>query len=159
LKPDRLTSADRFREFGALTQHTAKALKVGFIADPEIGQRPRVREISFVDTPDFRLYNNSFILRRRIRYVDGFPTGEPEIVFKFRYPDLQEAAALDVRPKISGKYRIKFKTQALPLTDQIGGYRVLYSHNCQFGISQLHDKDRTAMSTLARVFPALSALK
>ncbi len=159
LKPDRFTSVESFRDFGKLVKRTAKNLKVGFIDDPEAGRRPEIREIIFVDTPDSRLYKHAFILRRRISYVDGFPVGDPEIVFKFRHPDEQKAAALDIRPKISGKYRIKFKAEALPLKDQIGGYRILYSHNCQFGLSQVHEADRTAMSTLARVFPALSALK
>ena len=115
--------------------------------------RPQIREIVFFDTPDFRLYNNAFILRRRISYVDGFPVGDPEIVFKFRHPDEQKATALDVRPKIAGKYRIKFKAEALPLKDQVGGYRLLYSHNCQFGLSQMHDGDKTSMATLAAYFP------
>ena len=74
-----------------------------------------------MDTPDFRLYNNAFILRRRIIYVDGFPVGDPEIVFKFRHPDEQKAAELDVRPNISGKYRIKYKAEALPLKDEDRG--------------------------------------
>jgi hypothetical protein len=180
LKPDRFTAVESFRDFGKLVKRTAKSLKVGFIDDPEAGRRPEIREIIFVDTPDCRLYNNAFILRRRISYVDGFPcrlynnafilrrrisyvdgfpVGDPEIVFKFRHPVEQKAAAVDVRPHISGKYRIKFKAEALPLKDQIGGYRILYSHNCQFGLSQVHEGDQTAMSTLARVFPALSVVK
>jgi hypothetical protein len=40
--------------------------------------------------------------RWRISYVDGFPVGDPEIVFKFRHPDEQQATAMDVRPKIAG---------------------------------------------------------
>jgi hypothetical protein len=159
LKPDRFTSVESFREFGRVVQKTAKKIGVGFIEDPKTSLRPSIREINFLDTSDFRLYNNSFILRRRITYVDGFPTGDPEIVFKFRSPDEQKAMELDVRPKIAGKYRIKFKAQALPLKDQIGGYRILYSHNCQFGLSQVHEADRLAMSTLFRIFPALSILK
>jgi hypothetical protein len=159
LKPDRFTSVDSFRDFGKLVQRTAKNLKVGFITDPQTGLRPEVREIIFFDTPDFRLYNNAFILRRRISYVDGFPAGDPEMVFKFRHPDLQKAAALDVRPKIAGKYQIKFKAEALPLKDELGGYRILYSHNCQFGLSQMHDADKSSMGTLAHVFPALAVLK
>jgi hypothetical protein len=159
LKPDRFTSVQSFRDFGKIVKSTAKRLDVGFIEDREAGLRPEVREILFGDTPDFRLYNNAFILRRRISYVDGFPVGDPEIVFKFRHPDEQKATAMDVRPKIAGKYRIKFKAEALPLKDQVGGYRILYSHNCQFGLSQMHDADRTSMATLVRVFPALAAIK
>jgi len=159
LKPDRFISVQSFRDFGKLVKHTAKTVGVGFIADPNADQRPEVREILFGDTPDFRLYNNAFILRRRICYVDGFPVGDPEIVFKFRHPDKQTATGVDVRPKIAGAYRIKFKAELLPLKDQVGGYRILYSHNCQFGLSQMHDTDKTSMATLVRVFPALASLK
>jgi len=159
LKPDRFTSVESFRDFGKIVQKTAKKVGVGFITDAQSGLRPEIREITFGDTPDFRLYNNAFILRRRIAYVDGFPVGDPEIVFKFRHPDEQQATALDVRPHIAGKYRIKFKAEALPLKDQVGGYRILYSHNCQFGLSQMHEADRTSMATLVRVFPALAAIE
>ena len=160
LKPDRFTSVESFREFGRIVAKTTKQIeKVDFIPDAKAGQRPDVREIVFFDTPDFRLYNNAFILRRRVTYIDGFPEGDPEMVFKFRHPDEKTAAAVDVRPNISGKYQIKFKAEVLPLKDEIGGYRVLYSHNCQFGLSQMHDADKTAMTTLTHVFPALSVLQ
>lgn len=159
LKPDRFVSVDSFREFGRLVQHTAKNLGVGCLIDPKVGRRPDIREIVFMDTPDFRLYNNAFILRRRITYVDGFPVGDPEIVFKFRHPDEMKAAQLDVRPNIEGKYTIKFKAEVLPLKDQIGGFRTLYSHNCQFGLSQMHEGDRLGTWSLAHIFPALAMLK
>ncbi len=159
LKPDRFTSVQSFRDFGAIVAATAKKTGVGFIADPDAGQRPEIREIIFGDTPDFRLYNNAFILRRRISYVDGFPVGDPEIVFKYRHTDEQKATAVDVRPKISGKYRIKFKAEALPLKDEIGGYRILYSHNCVFGLSQIHEANKVGMSTLVKIFPAIAALQ
>jgi hypothetical protein len=159
LKPERFNSVQAFRDFGKLVQRTAKKVGVGFVVDAEAGLRPQVREIVFGDTPDFRLYNNAFILRRRIAYVDGFPVGDPEIVFKFRHPDEGQATAVDVRPKIAGAYRIKFKAEILPLKDQVGGYRILYSHNCQFGVSQMHDSDQTSMATLVKVFPALGAMQ
>ncbi len=159
LKPDGFTSVRAFRDFGRIVQRTARKLGVGFIENPRTELRPEVREIVFGDTEDFRLYNNAFILRRRVSYVDGFPVGDPEIVFKFRHPDAQAATELDVRPKIAGTYRIKFKAEALPLKDRAGGYRILYSHNCQFGLSQTKEGDRLSMATLSRVFPALSRLK
>ena len=159
LKPDRFTSVASFRELGSLVRRTADDLDIGFSSDAVAGQRPQIREINFFDTPDYSLYNNAFILRRRITFEDGFPVGEPEIVFKFRHPDMQKAAELDVRPNIAGKYQIKFKVEALPLRDEIGGIRLLYSHNVQFGVSQVHEGDRFSMATLARVFPALADLK
>lgn len=158
LKPDNFTSVQAFRDFGKIVERTAKKVGVGFIEDREASLRPQIREIIFGDTPDFRLYNNAFILRRRVSYVDGFPVGDPEVVFKFRHPDEKQATAVDVRPKIAGKYRIKFKAEVLPLKDQVGGYRILYSHNCQFGVSQVHEANRS-MATLVKVFPALAALK
>jgi hypothetical protein len=159
LKPDRFTSAHSFADYGALVKHAADEFGIGFSTKGVAGQKPKFREVLFLDTPDFRLYNNAFILRRRIPYENGFPAGEAEIVFKFRHPDMQSAAELDLRPNIPGKYRIKFKAEALPLRDKIGGFRVLYSHNVQFGLSQAPEGDRTSMAMLAHAFPALAALK
>ena len=153
LKPDRFVSVDSFREFGKIVERTAKNLGVDFIADPKASRRPDIREIVFMDTPDFSLYNNAFILRRRITYMDGFPVGDPEIVFKVRHPDEQLAAGLDVRPNIAGAYQIKFKAEILPLKEDVGGLRVLYSHNCGFGLSQMHEGDRLGMWTLSHIFP------
>jgi hypothetical protein len=158
LKPDRFTAAPAFFEYGALVGAVAK--KCGIVLNGMgVALKPQIREVLFLDTPDFQLYNNAFILRRRIRYELGFPTGDPEIVLKFRHPDAQAAAALDVRPNIPGKYRVKFKSEALPLKDDIGGYRLLFSHNVQFGLSQLPEGDQTSMATLAKVFPCLAPLK
>ena len=158
LKPDRFTSVQSFRDFGKLVQRTAKKVGVEFVGSPRAKGRPEIREIVFGDTSNYRLYNNAFILRRRIPYLDGFPSGDPEIVFKFRHPDEQTAAAVDVRPNIAGTYRIKFKMEALPLKNEIGGFRFLYSHNCVFGLSQMHDADKISMHTLSHVFPALTVL-
>jgi hypothetical protein len=158
LKPDRFTAAKTFFEYGKLVARTAKEFGIDLI-NKGVVLKPQIREVVFLDTADFQLYNHAFILRRRMSYEDGFPTGEPEIVFKFRHPDMQKAAELDVRPKIAGNYRIKFKAEALPLKDQAGGYRLLFSHNVQFPLSQAPEGDRTSMGTLARVFPPLAALK
>ncbi len=158
LKPDRFTAAKVFLDYGKLVAKTAKEFGVGF-SNKGVTLKPAIREVVFLDTADFRLYNHAFILRQRVAYESGFPAGEPEIVFKFRHPDSQKAAAQDVRPNIAGNYRIKFKAEALPLKDQVGGFRLLYSHNAQFPLSQAPEGDRTSMATLARVFPALAALK
>jgi hypothetical protein len=158
LKPDRFTAASVFFEYGKLVAQTAKQFGADFV-NSGVVLNPAIREVLFLDTADFRLYNHAFILRRRIRYEHGFPVGDPEIVFKFRHPDLQTAAELDVRPNIAGNYRIKFKAEALPLKDQVGGYRMLFSHNVQFPLSQAPIADRTSMAILASVFPALAALR
>jgi hypothetical protein len=118
-----------------------------------------MREILFLDTPGFLLYRNAFILRRRFLYEDGFLVGDPEIVFKFRHPDVQTAAEVDVRPHIGGDYQIKFKAEALPLKDRLGGVRMLYSHNVEFPLSAVRHMDRRSMTTILEVLPALQVLK
>jgi hypothetical protein len=157
LKPDRFVAPPSFHDFGKLVGRAAEKLDIDFSTAGSKDLRPRIREVVFLDTKDFSLYNNSFILRRRIAYEDGFPVGNPEIVFKFRHPDLQTAAEMDVRPNILGEYRIKFKAEALPLKEKLGGYRLLYSHNVEFEL--LREMYSASMATLAEFFPALTKLK
>jgi hypothetical protein len=85
LKPDRFIAAKVFFEYGELARRTAKEFGIDFFSKG-VALKPQVREVEFFDTADFRLYNNAFILRQRVTYEDGFPAGEPEIVFKFRIP-------------------------------------------------------------------------
>ena len=159
LKPNRFTCVRDFRDYGAIVHRAASECDVGFSSKHTLQLRPRIREVLFLDTADFRFYNNAFILRRRIPYNDGFPVGDPEIVFKFRHPDIQTTAQTDVRPQIFGDYRIKFKAEALPLKDQLGGMRILFSHNVQFPSTHVHENDRLSMDTITRVFPVLGGLK
>lgn len=155
----RFTSIQSFQDFGKLVRRVAKRLRVDFDTESCEGLRPQIREVLFLDTKDFRLYNNAFILRRRIAYEDGFPAGEPEIVFKFRHPDLETAAQLDVRPNIPGAWRIKFKEEWLPEKTRIGGSRSLYSHNVEFKLNPLSfDADLTNAATLVEALPALRPL-
>ena len=159
LKPDQFTSAQSFQEFGRLFRKMTDKWGVNYSTAHLVGQMPQIKEVVFLDTADFRLYNNAYILRRRVTYEYGFPVGDPEIVFKFRHPDIQLCAEKDVRPHIPGIYRIKFKAEALPLRDKLGGYRKLFSHNVQFGLSQVEPGDRTSMAFLTKVFPCLEPLK
>jgi len=159
LKPDRFTSRQGFVDFAKLVGRAAEKADVDLSIAHLDGQRPQIKEVVFLDTKDFRLYNNAFMLRRRITYEDGFAVGDPEIVFKFRHPDMQKAAELDVRPHIPGVYKIKFKAETLPLKDALGGIRVLFSHNAEFGLSQMKAADRVSMGTLLHLFPCLAPLK
>lgn len=159
LRPDRFKSIDAFRDFGKIVKRIARRTEVRYKPPKVKESQLQVREVVFFDTPDYALYNNAFILRRRIRYASGFPEGDPEIVFKYRHPDEATAAAVDVRPNIEGEHRIKFKAEVLPLKDRAGGYRILYSHNVQFGLSQVREQDRTSIHTLDHVLPALTRLK
>ncbi len=158
LKPERFTSRMSFWDYARIVKRVAKEHDVGFTTDGYENERPQIREVVFLDTADFRLYKGGFILRRRIRYEDGFPFGEPEIVFKYRVPDLQAAAEMDVRPRIEGDYRIKFKVEVLPPKDAPGGVRVLYSHNCEFPLGHMHEGEQTKMSVVSHTLPALSKL-
>jgi hypothetical protein len=159
LKPDFFDSMRGFKLFSDLVAEAVTRVRgVSYEPFNLAKARPRIREVMFVDTADFRLYNNSFILRRRIEYQDGFPIGDPEIVFKYRSNDLEKARSVDVRPQIAGPYRIKFKMEGLPLKDQIGSYRLLYAHNCIFPVSSVHAGDRTNLKTIAKALPALAGL-
>jgi hypothetical protein len=159
LRPNHFTSRKSLFDFAKVMRRPAAETNVDFSSEEFVDAPVQIREVLFMDTTDFRFYNNAFILRRRIPYEDGFPVGDPEIVFKFRHPNIQAAAEMDVRPRIFGDYRIKFKAEALPLKDQLGGMRILFSHNVQFPLSHVHENDSTSMETLVRVFPALGSLK
>jgi hypothetical protein len=161
LRPNKFHSRESFFDFGKVFKEPAKEHGVKYSVAGFDSQPVKLREVVFADTEDFRLYNNAFILRRRIPYKDGFPIGEPEIVFKFRHPDLQIAAETDVRPHILGDHRVKFKVQAMPLKEKLGGIRLLYSHNVQFLRSAIGmGKENVAdLDALVDLFPALSQVR
>jgi hypothetical protein len=159
LRPNHFISRKSFFDFAKVMRRPAAAAGVDLYTDDFIDRPLQIREVLFVDTKDFQLYNNAFILRRRIPYWEGFPIGDPEIVFKFRHPDIQQAAEMDVRPQIPGDYRIKFKAEALPLKDRLGGMRLLFSHNVEFGLSAMEEGDHASLDALVRMLPALSSLK
>lgn len=159
LRPNHFTSRQSLWDFAKVLRKPAAANGVKFSTDEFQDSALQIREVLFLDTPDFRLYNNAYILRRRIPYEDGFPAGDAEIVFKFRHPDIQVAAETDVRPQIFGDYRIKFKCEALPQKNELGGIRLLFSHNVEFPLSNVHEGDPTSLETVFRVFPVLQKLK
>jgi len=161
LRPNRFVSRESFFDFGRVLRRPAKEHGAKYAVAGFDGRAVKIREVLFIDTEDFRLYNNAFILRRRIPYKDGFPIGDPEIVFKFRHPDLQVAAETDVRPHILGDHRVKFKAQAMPLKDKLGGIRLLYSHNVQFLRSAIGmgKENVSDMDQLIDLLPALGKIR
>ena len=161
LRPNKFHSRESFFDFGKVFKDPAKQHGVKYSIAGFESQPVKLREVVFVDTDDFRLYNNAFILRRRIPYKDGFPIGEPEIVFKFRHPDLQMCAETDVRPNILGDHRVKFKAQALPLKEKLGGIRLLFSHNVQFtrGAIGMGRENIRDMDALIDVLPILARIR
>ena len=159
LRPNHFRSRANLFDFEKVMRAPAKRSGISFAGGAFADAPIQIREVLFVDTEDFRLYNHAFILRRRIHYEDGFPAGEPEIVFKFRHQDLQTAAEMDVRPQILGDHRVKFKCQALPLKGRLGGIRLLYSHNVQFPRSNVGENGDLSMGTMTRIFPVLESIK
>ena len=159
LKPNRFNSRDSLFKFAKVIKKPAAEYGVKMKLGPFKKAPLKIREIVFIDTDDFRLYNNSFILRRRIEYVEGFPSGDPEIVFKFRNGDLQNTAETDVRPQIQGDYQVKFKCQVLPLKDRLGGIRILYSNNVQFPRKNVTQSDALSFDVVSDVFPSLKSMK
>jgi len=161
LRPNKFHSRESFFAFGKAFKEPAKQHGVKYDIAGFDSQPVKLREVIFIDTDDFRLYNNAFILRRRIAYKDGFPIGEPEIVFKYRGTDLQTAAETDVRPNILGDHRVKFKVQAMPLKERLGGVRMLFSHNVQFVRSAigLGKENVENMDQLVELFPVLARVR
>ena len=160
LRPNKFVSRQSLFDFGKVMRAPASQHGVKFLSAGCESQPIKIREVLFIDTDDFRLYNNAFILRRRIPYQDGFPVGDPEIVFKFRHPDIQLCSETDVRPHILGDHRVKFKCQAMPLKEKLGGIRLLFSHNVQFlrsaigmGKENVRDMDQVIdlLPVLARI--------
>ena len=54
---------------------------------------------------------------------------------------------------------MKFKCEALPLKNELGGVRLLFSHNVEFPLPHVHENDPTSFDTLIRIFPVLAKLK
>ncbi|MEX1119172.1 MAG: hypothetical protein WEB60_10320 [Terrimicrobiaceae bacterium] len=130
LQAQRFQTAQAFKDFWNIVVSTAKKCDVKVVEAPAAFDN-HVREVLFYDTEDFALYNNHFIVRLRTFYKDGWSAGVPELTVKFRHPDLETAAAVDVKPATpGGAARIKFKEELLPLKESLGGIRSMFSHNC-----------------------------
>ena len=128
LQPDHFQTAQAFVDFWKIVCHTAKKFDVK-VKEAENAFLSNVREVLFFDTSDFALYKNHFIVRLRTHYKNGWPQGIPELTVKFRHPDFETAAAVDVRPATpGGSAKIKFKAELLPLKESLGGIRSIFSH-------------------------------
>ena len=155
LQPDRFISKDRFMEFWKAVSKTLRKLDLKVDIDDNAFES-QVREVLFYDTPEFDLYNNHFILRKRTFYDEGWPRADHELTIKYRNPDLRAAAAVDVHPQIGGHDEIKFKEELLLERDRLGGMRSVYSHGCVL-ISPKIELDR-GIEDIAAAFPALQKI-
>ncbi|WP_373510732.1 hypothetical protein [Thiocapsa sp.] len=157
LQPQHFITEKAFKDFWSIVCGTAKKFDVK-IKEAEGAFDNHVREVLFFDTPGCDLYNNHFIVRLRSFYKNGWPDGLPELTVKFRHPDFETAAAVDVRPATPGaRIRIKFKQELLPLREGLGALRSIYSHNCVLATPR--EQIDMAVEDLTRAFPALLQAK
>jgi hypothetical protein len=157
LQPQHFVTAQAFRDFWKIVRHSAKKFDVT-VKEADDGFDNQVREVLFFDTPGFDLYNHHFIVRLRTFYKGGWPDGLPELTVKFRHPEFETAAAVDVRPATPGaRIRIKFKEELLPLREGLGGLRSVFSHNCVLAMPR--EQVDMAVADLTRSFPALLQAK
>ncbi len=157
LQPHHFVTAQAFKDFWKIVCHSAKKFDVT-IKEADGAFDSHVREVLFYDTPGFDLYNNHFIVRLRSFYKNGWPDGIPELTVKFRHPNFETAAALDMHPATAGgQVRIKFKEELLPLRETLGGLRSIFSHNCVLAMPR--EQVDMAVEDLTRSFPALQAVK
>ncbi|MDD5199777.1 MAG: hypothetical protein PHC88_08230 [Terrimicrobiaceae bacterium] len=155
LKPGKFTRPEQFEEYWKILSEIAHHCGVKVQTNDHAFHR-MIREVLFYDTDAFDLYRNAFILRKRTFYKDGWPQADHELAIKFRHPDMDAAAAVDIHPRLEGESRIKFKEELLPLKDQLGGIRSLFSHNCVL-VSPNVVLDQ-GLEDIARVFPALAQI-
>ena len=155
LRPDRFTSPEALHEFGKLVRSAAKKEGVE-VSRPPASPGEHLREIVFYDTPRFDLYESAFILRQRAAHQDGWPVGDSELTLKFRHPEVDAAARIDVRPATEHEFRVKFKEELLPPRGRGDGMRSLYSHNVVLTMPPEHLSADVARA--AHVFPALRTL-
>ncbi|MGH7838353.1 MAG: hypothetical protein ACREQC_11105, partial [Candidatus Binataceae bacterium] len=155
LRPERFTSKNGFLEFWEAASRTLKKLHLKVDVDPHAFDS-QVREVLFYDTPEFDLFNHHFILRKRTFYDQGWPRPNHELTFKYRSPELKDAAAVDVRPHLGGHDEVKFKEELLLERDRLGGMRSVYSHGCVLTSPKI-ELDR-GIEDIARAFPTLKQI-
>lgn len=156
LRPEFFTSAKAFKDFWHVVKRVAHDFDVR-LEEAEDAFASQVREVLFFDTPGFDLYNNHFIVRLRTLYHEGWPAGTPELTVKFRHPDFDKAAQVDIRPALAGETRIKFKEELLPLPDRLGDMRSIYSHNAVLALPR--EAMNLALSNITHAFPAFRQIE
>jgi len=156
LRPERFTSPQAFKDFWHAVKHVAKECDVRLEEAPDAFVN-QVREVLFFDTPGYDLYNNHFIVRLRTLYHEGWPVGTPELTVKFRHPDFEKAAKVDIRPALAGETRIKFKQELLPLKDRLGDIRSIFSHNSVLALPR--EAMNFALKNITHAFPAFGQIQ
>lgn len=156
LRPERFTAPQAFKDFWQVVKRVAKEFDVK-LEEADNAFENQVREVLFFDTPDFDLYNNHFIVRLRTLYQSGWPAGTPELTVKFRHPEFERAARVDVRPALAGETRIKFKEELLPRKERLGDIRSIYSHNSVLALPR--EAMNFALKNITHAFPAFREIE
>jgi hypothetical protein len=151
LRPERFTTPQAFKDFWHVVKRVARQFDVR-LEEADDAFANQVREVLFFDTPGFDLYNNHFIVRMRTLYREGWPSGTPELTVKFRHPEFEKAAAVDIRPALAGETRIKFKEELLPRPDRLGEIRSIFSHNAVLALPR--EAMNLALKNITHAFPA-----
>src|SRR5882757_6313754 len=107
LRPERFIRPERLEEYWKIVHGIAKEYGVKVTTNENAFNR-MIREVLFYDTPEFDLYKNAFILRKRTFYKDGWPEVDHELTVKYRHKEMEMAAAVDVHPRLDGTSDIKF---------------------------------------------------
>jgi hypothetical protein len=155
LKPDRFVTKEGFIDFWEAVGKTLKRLGLKVDLDHNASDS-QIREVLFYDTPEFHLYNNHFILRKRTYFEQGWPRQDHELVLKYRDPDLAKAAGVDVRPELGGHDEIKFKEELLLDRERLGGIRSVYSHGCVLTSPKIVLDQ--GVENITRAFPCLRSI-
>ena len=143
LKGDRFSSVDSFRRVRQAGEANREGGRHRFLPQGLQGREaahpgsslPRYARLSALQQ---RLHPSQ---ADRIR-ATGSRSAIPRSSSSFATPICRRRPTWTSAPSIAGDYRIKFKAEALPLKDEIGGVRTLYSHNAQFPLSHMHAADR-----------------
>jgi hypothetical protein len=114
---------------------------------------PKERAIRFLDTPDFTVRQNGFLLRQRVKH----PSGTTEYTLKCRTPDryIAEGVALDqgVKPQPESKFE---EDIGVPFVSR-------FSHSCTVSLDAqaelAGDHFPTRLAVAAELFPVLRALQ
>jgi hypothetical protein len=155
LRAERFGDPQSFHDFWKIVKQTARTLDIDAVKTDKSHEH-RIREVVFFDTPDYRMYNNHFILRARCFYRNGWLAKDHRLALKFRHPDREVATATNVHPAIPAPSRIRFKEELLAERGKIGEMRAIYSHGCV--LESLRDVLKERVSDIATVFPVLQSI-
>lgn len=110
---------------------------------------PEKKIIRFLDTPDFTLRRNGFVLRRR----DLKDTDETQFALKVRSPDRYFAQGVDVAHDTNFEAKEKLEEHIAAV------FRSRFSHSMTLTMGRDDAKSPTSVKKAGKLFPVLDALR